>query len=259
MQHNDSSSDLSSEAVTQKEAVVRKILRFRPDRFSGLMALCVALQLGFWSSTYTVKPDLGIVPTPPGPAAVHALALGDDEFYFRLFAFHMQNFGDTFGRVTSLRNYDFSKLSQWWLLLDGLNSRSDMIPSMATYYFSQTQNAPDIRYIVDYLYTHAMRNPEKKWWWLLQTIYLSMHKLNDMDMAIKAAQPMMNPAVPVWAQQMVAVVHEKRGEMEDALRIMQTIKDNAHDISDQDLRYMTYFVKERIKKLDKDAAHQPPR
>ena len=52
-------------------------------------------------------------------------------------------------------------------------------------------------------------------------------------------------------QQMAAVVREKRGEMEDALRIMETIRDNAKDIKDMDLKYMKYFIDERLKKLEK--------
>ena len=49
---------------------------------------------------------------------------------------------------------------------------------------------------------------------------------------------------------MAAVVHEKRGEMDDALRIMETIRDHASELSDTDLKYMTYFVKERLHRLD---------
>jgi hypothetical protein len=71
-----------------------------------------------------------------------------------------------------------------------------------------------------------------------------------MDLAMKMAAPLVNPKVPVWAQQMAAVMHEKRGEMDDALHIMESIRDNAPDISDADLRYMTYFVKERLHRLD---------
>lgn len=219
-------------------------------RAYGLILCFAALQLGFWHETRGIKPDLSVVPDVPGRAAVHALAFGDNQFYFRTLAFTLQNAGDTFGRFTALRYYDFNKLYHWFNLLDELDARSNMIPSLATYYFAQTQNTPDVRYVVDYLYVHATRDVEHKWWWLLQSIYLAMHKLNDMDLALKVAKPMVNPKVPIFAQQMAAVVHEKRGEMEDALKIMETIKDNADAIPDADFKYMTYFVKERLKTLE---------
>lgn len=208
------------------------------------------LQVGFWYRTSDIKPDMGIVPDVPGREALHALTFGDDQFYFRILAFNLQNAGDMFGRFTSLRYYDFNKLYLWFNLLDELDSKSNMIPAMATYYFSQTQNTADIRYVVDYLYTHCMRDVGSKWWWLVQSIYLASHKLNDMDLALKMAAPLVNEKVPVWAQQMAAVVHEKRGEFDDALRIMETIRDHAETIPESDLKYMNYFVKERLEKLD---------
>lgn len=214
------------------------------------LVLCVFLQMGFWFQTRDIRPDLTVVPDVPGRTAVRALAFGDDQFFFRSLAFMLQNAGDTYGRFTALRYYDFNKLYLWFGLLDDLDPKSNMIPSLATYYFAQTQNESDVRYVVDYLYAHATRDVANKWWWLLQSIYLSMHKLNDMDLALKVSKPMVNPEVPAFAQQMAAVVHEKRGEMEDALHVMEVIKNNAKNITDADLKYMIYFVKERLDKLE---------
>jgi hypothetical protein len=225
-------------------------------RLYGALSMLALCQLGFWYETRAIKPDLSIVPDVPGRTAVHALAFGDNEFYFRVLAFTLQNAGDTYGRFTALRYYDFNKLYLWFGLLDELDARSNMIPALATYYFAQTQNTADVRYVVDYLYTHGTRDVAHKWWWLLQSIYLAMHKLNDMDLALKVAEPMVNPEVPAFAQQMAAVVHEKRGEMEDALKVMEIITANAKDIKDADLKYMTYFVEERLKKLEDIEAKQ---
>lgn len=222
-----------------------------------MLVLFVCLQFIFWLEIRHIEPDMGIVPEVPGRAEIHALTFGDDEFYFRVLAFIIQNCGDTYGRFSPLRYYDMNKLYYWWGLLDELDARSNMMPAMASYYFSQTQNQADVRYIVDYLYTHASRDVEHKWWWLLQAIYLAMHKINDMDLAMKVAAPLVNDKVPVWAQQMAAVVHEKRGEMGDALRIMENIRDHAKDISDADLKFMTYFVKERLHKLEKMEKEKP--
>jgi hypothetical protein len=223
-----------------------------------LLLAALLLQVGYWYKTKDIEPDFTIVPDVPGKAAFHALTFGDDEFFFRVFSFNIQNAGDTFGRFTALRYYDFNKLYHWFNLLDELDNRSNMIPAMATYYFSQTQNTADVRYIVDYLYQHSTRDVEHKWWWLLQSIYLSMHKLNDLDLAIKVAKPLQNDKVPVWARQMTAVVYDKRGEVDDALRIMETIKENVKDIPDSDLQYMTYFVKERAKHLGKSNTFGSP-
>jgi len=230
----------------------------------SFLLVVFGLQVGYWHETRDMHPDIGIVPDVPGRTVLHALTFGDNEFYFRGMTFVLQNAGDTFGRFTALRYYDFNKLYHWFTLLDELDSQSNMLPSLASYYFSQTQNTADVRYMVDYLYSHATRDVAHKWWWLLQSIYLSMHKLNDMDLALKVAKPLQDESVPVWARQMTAVVYEKRGEMEDALRIMEGIKENVKDIPEADLMYMTFFIKNRIGKLEeskkspfKNPADQP--
>jgi hypothetical protein len=216
---------------------------------AAVIALLIC-QVVFWSQTRHIKPELEIVPAVPTKAALDAMSFGDNAFYFRVLALKLQNTGDSYGRFTPLKEYDYPKLALWFGLLDGLDRRSNMVPFMASHYFSQTQNTPDVRYMVDYLYTHALPDIEHKWWWLLQAMYLSMHRLNDMDLALKVATPLVNDKVPVWAQQMAAVVHEKRGEMDDALRIMETIQRHSRDIPEADLRYMEYFVRERLHKLE---------
>ncbi len=220
-------------------------------RFYGFFLALLACNVIFWANTKHIRPELGVVPSVPGKEELALLKMGDDQFYFRMLALQMQNTGDTYGRFTPLKYYDMGKIRDWFTLLDGLDPVSDMMPTMAAYYFSQTQNQQDVRPLVDYLYEHSVRDIKRKWWWLLQSIYLAQYKLKDMDLALKVSKPLVNEDVPIWAQQMVAVVHEKRGEMEDALRIMETIKDNAETIPERDLRYMVYFVKERLGRLEK--------
>lgn len=234
--------------------------RFLPTYL--LLGLMLACQLGFWWQTRGMLPNMEVVPDVPGRQTVKALSLGDEQFYFRVLALEIQNSGDTFGRFTALYKYDFKKLYAWFKLLDALDDRSNIVPTMATYYFSQTQHVPDVRYIVDYLYEHSAARVEQKWWWLVQAIYLASHKLEDEDLALKVAQPLTSTTkIPVWAQQMPAFVHEKRGEMEDALAIMENIKHSQQEIKPGELNFMRYFVLERLSTLEKaqasDIAKQP--
>jgi hypothetical protein len=220
-------------------------------RSHGWLLLFAALQLGFWNATRAKLPDMGVVPDVPGRVAVKALSFGDEEFYFRLLALDIQNAGDTFGRFTELYKYDYRKLYAWFTLLDTLDNDSDYIPFIASYYYSQTQHVSDVRYVVDYLYEHSYQRPAKKYWWLAQATYLAQHKLKDNDLALKMAAPLEHADdAPFWVRQLPAFVHEKRGEMDDALRIITHIEANSKDIPPAELRFMTYFVKERLKKLD---------
>jgi hypothetical protein len=221
-------------------------------RLFGLLIAVFVAQVVFWSQTRHILPNMAIVPDVPGRDAVQALALGDEQFYFRVLALQIQNAGDTYGRFTPLKYYDYEKLSRWFHLLDALDNRSDYIPSLATYYYSQTQNTPDVRYIVDYLQSHAANRVETKWWWLIQAMYLANHKLEDKALALRVGMPLINArTIPVWARQFPAFIYEQQGDKEQAAYVMRHVLRQLEDekLSQADFNFMKYFFEERLKEM----------
>lgn len=221
----------------------------RPLLLYALGLILLTSQIGFSWSTRHIRPELGYVPTPPTAAFLQGISMGDDQFLFRALSMMIQNSGDTFGRFSALKLYNYKTLTDWFTLLDLLDDKSAMLPSMSAYYFSQTQNTKDVRYLVDYIYANALKDVHSKWWWLLQSIYLANHKLEDPDLALKVALPLKDPALPVMAQQMLAIMYEKRGEFDQAFDIILNIQEHAENIEEKDLRYMEYFAKERLHRL----------
>ena len=190
------------------------------------------------------------MPTPPSADFLKGMSMGDEQFLFRAVALMIQNSGDTFGRFSPLKLYNYEDLEKWLFIQDTLDFRSNYMPSMCAYYFSQTQNKEDIRYLVDYIYEHSKKDVKAKWWWLMQAIYLANHKLEDKELALKVAKPLKNKDLPVMAQQLLAIVHEQRGEFDQAFDIITQIQENVDDIDEKDLRYMHYFAEERLKRLE---------
>lgn len=220
-----------------------------------LFVLFFSLQGLFWYNSKDIQPDMTIVPPVPGHDAVHAIALGDEEFYFRVLALDIQNAGDSFGRFTALKNYDYKKLFDWFELLDYLNSKSNFVPSIAGYYYSQTQNVPDTRYIIKYLDQHASRDLEKKWWWMSQAVYIANHRLGDKKWALELAYKLSKTPgdIPMWARQMPAFIHEQLGEKQEAFKIIDDLMKNKDKLSKEELNFMNYFINERLNKMIEDS------
>ena len=217
----------------------------------GLLLIALAGQVAVWNQTRNILPDMAVVDDVPGERTVRALSFGDEETFFRLLALNIQNSGDTFGRFTPLYKYDYNKLYHWFHLLDGLNHESNFLAGMATYYFSQTQNPADVHYIVDYLEEFTAGRAKEKWWWIVQASYLANHQLHDEERALAIANQLRGvQGIPVWAQQLPAFIYEKRGEFGEALSIIQEIIKNKDDYNLSELQFMTYFVRERLGKLD---------
>ncbi|MFO1242757.1 MAG: hypothetical protein U1E36_06105 [Rickettsiales bacterium] len=209
------------------------------------------LQIGFWWPTHKMTPDMGIVPDVSTKRALSVMSFGDEEFMFRVMAFRLNNAGDTFGRFTALYKYDLKKVYDWFTLLDTFDNKANILPYIAAYYFSQTQKKSDVHYMVQYLKEHSDGRLKEKWWWRTQAVYLALHKLKDQQLALELAAPLENAqGIPYWARQMPAFVHEQRGEFGDALEIVENIIKNSKDIPPSEQRFMYYFVKERLNKLE---------
>jgi len=231
---------------------MKKFSFFRTDI---LLYVFLACQVMLWTQTKHYKPDFTIVPEVPSKLSVKAFSFGDEQFYFRTLAFQLQNAGDTFGRFTALKKYNYVKLYNWFTLLDTLDDKSSFVPSLAAYYYSQTQRTQDVKYVVRYLEETSERDLYNKWWWMSQAVYLANHKLKDKEWALTLAYKLASTPrndIPLWAKQMPAFILEQLGEEEQAMHIIADLLKNLDKIEDGELNFMSYFVTERLKKYVED-------
>lgn len=216
-----------------------------------LFALC--MQMIFSVQLKNTRASIEILPDIPNKTQLKLNSLGDDEFYFRILAFFIQNAGDQFGDFTPLKQYNYSKLKDWFFLLDELNSKSHLVPAIASYYYSQTQNIEDLRYIISYLENHFNYDKNTNWWWLYQAIYIANYKLKDKDLSLRLAMKLAqekNSNMPLWVKQMPAFILEQMGETQQALIVIENILNDVENISDLELDFMHYFLTQRLKVSD---------
>lgn len=205
-----------------------------------------------WRGTRNITPKLEVLGPPHGKIMTKILSFGDQQFYFRVRALLLQNAGDTYGRFTSLREYNYEYLEQWADVMDSLDSYSNYMPSLMSYIFGQTPKTEDLIHIIDYLERHADKDLERKWWWVYQAVYYANGKLKDNERALSLAYKLASiesDTMPIWGKQLAAFIHEDRGEKEQARQFMQSIIDNLDDISEKELNFMHYFIQERLDQL----------
>lgn len=213
-----------------------------------VLILALAAQIFFWDSMKDIKPNLEITPEIPTANQTAAFSLGDEQTYFRLKTLELQMAGDTFGRTTALKDYDFPLLKKWFFFLDTLDSKSNFTPSIAAYYFARTQNPPDVIYPLDYLEAHADKDPGEKWWWYSQAIYLANSVLGDKQRSLQIAKKLRAAEgdLPMWARQMEVFMHEDLGDKDTAEAIMCEVFENFNDIPELERNFMMHFFEERL-------------
>lgn len=224
-----------------------------------LLVLLLITQVFMWYFTSRETPKLGIVPEVPTINQARAQALGDEQFYFRYLALNIQNAGDSFGRFTALRDYDYELLLKWFKLLDELDSKSQFVPAIASYYYSNTQNVEDNIYIVEYLESTYDKDPAERWWWLAMAVSISNFKLKDLDLALRLSFKLSRSPgkIPRWAQQMPAIITAQMGEKEVALSIIKDLAEKYDNYTQAEINYMNYFIREMLGYINESVNVQP--
>jgi len=198
--------------------------------FFWLFFLFFSFQFIFGLSTENIRINYNIVPPAPSKQFLLVASLGDKEFLFRIMATNLQNFGDIFAGFKSYKQYDYNRLYDWMSSLDHLNNKSRLIPSVASYLFSQTQNKEDLYKILKYLDEHSSADIDHNWWWLSQAVFIAKKDLNDLDTALYFANKLAqnnSPDAPLWTKQMPAFISEKIGDGCMAFKIIKTLIDES--------------------------------
>ena len=226
--------------------------------FFWLFILVFIFQIFFWKVAEKYRVSYDIVPPAPSKHFIKAASFGDEEFLFRVLALRLQNAGDIFAGFVSLKKYDYSRVYDWMTILDKLNSESRMVPSLASYYYAQSQNPEHTRYVLKYLDEHSSADIDKNWWWLFQATIIAKKDLQDLDQALYFAQKLAkNEAkeAPLWTKQMVAFINEKKGDECMAFKVIKNLMDESESgkrqISVEEMNFMRHFINNRLSKLKK--------
>lgn len=224
------------------------------------LTFILALNVLVWFSMRHTQAQWGNVPPPPNPKLAASYGLGDKSFSYRINGIMLQNLGDTGGKFTPLKDYDFKRLTKWFFLQDDLDPKSNYVPYLASYYFGGVQEPEKYRPVFDYLEKVGMRDYGEKWRWMVQAVYIARHSLKDLDKALELAYKLAeteNTDAPNWVKQMPAFVMTKRGDKQAAYDLMvEILKTSAEKMHPNEVNAIVANICEVI--LEPHEAQQDP-
>lgn len=227
--------------------------------WSACVVVLLLFQLVVHHHLRDARPPLPIVTPPPTQAALDWQSMGDSHFLYWLYVLQLQSSGDSYGRFTALYQYDYALLQDWFYRMDALDWRPNYVPLIASYYYGNTQNLPDTRYIAEYLVDHYHHAPaSKKWWWMAQAIYIANHRLEDKEWALKLANELHDnpyPDMPLWARQLPAFILRDMGEDAASLALIEQMLQSYEqgEIGEGEINFMKYFIQERLDAMKAEA------
>ncbi|HEY8191218.1 MAG TPA: hypothetical protein VIG74_02245 [Alphaproteobacteria bacterium] len=220
----------------------------------------LAVNVAFWFQGRDFRAAWMNVPPAPAETGASFMSLGDRQFSYRSTGIMLQNLGNTGGRATPLKDYDYKNLKGWLFLADRLDPRSNYMPFLAAYYFGGAQEGTDISPVIDYLAEIGRRPEGDKWRWLAQAVYLARFRQNDLNHALALAEELSGKwkeGRPGWMKQMPAFILSAQGDKKAAYELtMQIIKDESDKLHPEEINSMVVYMCTRL--LDAQAAAQHP-
>jgi len=211
-----------------------------------MLAALLGVQVALAGAFHDGQFEQAILPPVPTRPALSLLSFGDREFLYRKLVLDLQNFGDTGGRITPLRDYHMPEVVEWLRALDTLNPRGEHHIVLAARYFGQTQDRSQVVYLVRYIQEHVALDPERKLGWMSEAIYLAQARAGDSKLAMDVADQLAMydyPKMTVLAYQLPALVHRNLGNHARAVAYMnRALRLTAHKASEADRRFMREFI-----------------
>lgn len=221
--------------------------------------LALALNGAFWLYAHPLRARWTNVPPTPSLSGALSLTLSDSQFAYRVIGLMLQNFADTGGRTTPLKDYDYPALSRWFFLEDSIDPVSNYLPMLAAFYFGGTTDPLQVARVVDYLEIVGRRPYGEKWRWMAQAVYLARHVMEDKNRAIELAMQLSEnkaPHMPAWTRTMPALILNEQGSKAFAYNIMMGIlKDRGETLDSAEFMYVRDSVCDDILSKDQALVH----
>lgn len=193
---------------------------------AGMVVLLGAQIALAWKLRYEV-PHRDLLPPPPSRSMAAVAAFGDRQFFFRRAALGLQEAGDTGGRIVPIGAYDSATVLGWLHLLQELDPRSIVPVSLAAGIFGFSQDYSKVPPIIGFICEAVALDPEKRWRFLNDAIYLAKGRLKDSRIAFDVAVQLSGygpDVVPQIAALSPAFVLEQEGEMQRAQAIVEEVR-----------------------------------
>lgn len=219
----------------------------------------LAAQIALAASAKDLRPHWDVVPPVPTERFLDAAAFGDNQFVYRILAMNLQNFGDTGGRITALRDYDMEKVVDWLRAMDGLDYSADHHVTLAARYFSQTQDKPEVIHLIRYIQRHVERDPKAKLPWLSEALHMAQVRLKDTSVVLEIARQLGSydfPEMTPLAYQLPATIHESAGDYKGAADYMaRAARLLEGEVGEGEMQFMKRYVADmRARALTSESA-----
>ena len=191
---------------------------------SRTAALLFALGIVAQVSMHAIAPapvaratDLG---PPPGVRSVVAASLGDPLAGAKVMNLLLQAHDNQPGMSIPFRDLDYRMVARWLARILEIDPQGQYPLLAASRLYGAVDDTTRQRRMLEFVHAQFLRDPNRRWQWLVHAAYVARHQLHDMTLALRFAQALRlhgtGSSVPAWARQMEIFLRADMNEVETA-------------------------------------------
>jgi len=219
----------------------RKI-RDVPPWALAVLALGLALQVGWHARRPPPAADAQALPGPPPAAALRVAALGEPVALARVLMLWLQAFDNQPGISVPFRELDYTRIRDWLLRMIDLDPRGQYPLLAASRLYGEVPVPEKQRMMLELVYEQFLLDPDRRWPWLAHAAILAKHRLGDLPLALRYARAVTEratgPGVPAWARDMTVIILEDLGELEAARVVIGGLLDSGRVVDEHEVRFL---------------------
>ena len=222
-----------------------------PASARALLALALALQLGWqaWQAPSAVRPQ--DLPTPPDISVLRLASLGEPVALAKGALIYLQSYDSQRGQIIGMRRLNYDHVEAWLgaaLSLDPLGQYPLLLASRV--YGDSMGDLVRQRQMLAFVRRQFDADPNRRWPWLAHAAVVARHQLKDLPLAREYASALRLQAtadtVPNWAKQMEILLLQDMNEFETARVLLGGLIQSGQVKEERELN----FLKERLAEID---------
>ena len=209
-----------SSFIQQREKPIKVV----PRVIIVLLLACLFLQVSWHALRPSPLAHATELPFPPSAQSFLPLSLGEPESLSRLLMLWLQAFDNQPGISIPFKELDYDKVIAWLNVILELDNRMHYPLLSASRLYSEVPDETKKRMMLEFVYLKFLEDPDTRWKWLAQCVYVAKHRIKDLALALRYSSAIRQHAtaahVPSWAKQMELFVLDEMGDTEAAKVIL---------------------------------------
>jgi hypothetical protein len=208
----------------------------------ALLATALAAQVAWHAGQPPPQARAQALPAAPPPGVLRVSSAGDEVLGAKVLMLWLLSFDQQPGVGLAYRALDYARLRDWLTLALALDARAQYPLLAASRLYAEVADPARSRQMLDFVSDAFAVDPDRRWPWLAQAVFVARHRLHDDPLALRYARQLAaaeSPAIPGWARQMAVFVLEDIGELEAAQVMLGGLLESGAVTDARERRFLT--------------------